>query len=100
MKISMLPCVMPMVQILLISYFGMVLFCPFILFATVSSHCFGLPVVAFPKRNLLISYRYSQAGTPTLKVTSSYSPEAHTFTLKFRYEIVDNFYYFLLWYHC
>lgn len=30
-----------------------VLFCLLVLFATVSSHCLGLPVVAFPKRNLL-----------------------------------------------
>uniref|UniRef100_A0A0C9RN16 Puromycin-sensitive aminopeptidase n=1 Tax=Wollemia nobilis TaxID=56998 RepID=A0A0C9RN16_9CONI len=30
---------------------------------------------------------YSQAGTPVLKVTSSYDSEAHTYTLKFRQEI-------------
>lgn len=28
--------------------------------------------------------RYSQAGTPSLKVTSSYDAEAHTFSLRFR----------------
>ena len=30
-------------------------------------------------------HRYSQAGTPLVKVNSSYNPEAHTFSLKFRY---------------
>ncbi|KAF7828257.1 puromycin-sensitive aminopeptidase isoform X1 [Senna tora] len=30
---------------------------------------------------------YSQAGTPFVKVNSSYNPEAHTFTLKFSQEI-------------
>eukprot|EP01018_Ginkgo_biloba_P034330 Gb_40952 [translate_table: standard] len=30
---------------------------------------------------------YSQSGTPVLKVTSSYNPEARTYTLKFRQEI-------------
>lgn len=28
--------------------------------------------------------RYSQAGTPIIKVNSSYNPEAHTFSLKIR----------------
>ncbi|OIV93551.1 hypothetical protein TanjilG_28708 [Lupinus angustifolius] len=30
---------------------------------------------------------YSQAGTPTVKVKTSYNPEAHTFSLKFSQEI-------------
>ncbi|KAL5538266.1 hypothetical protein UlMin_045973 [Ulmus minor] len=30
---------------------------------------------------------YSQAGTPLVKVTSSYDPEAHTFSLKFSQEV-------------
>ncbi|KAK3004814.1 hypothetical protein RJ639_017927 [Escallonia herrerae] len=30
---------------------------------------------------------YSQAGTPLVKVTSSYNPEAHTFSLKFSQEV-------------
>lgn len=29
-------------------------------------------------------YRYSQAGTPSLKVTSTYDAEAKTYSLKFR----------------
>lgn len=34
---------------------------------------------------LLGTFRYSQAGTPSVKVTSHYNAEARTFTLKFRY---------------
>jgi aminopeptidase N len=30
-------------------------------------------------------YRYSQAGTPVVKVNTSYNAEGHTFTLKIRY---------------
>jgi len=29
--------------------------------------------------------RYSQAGTPVVKVNTSYNPEGHTFSLKIRY---------------
>ena len=32
-------------------------------------------------------YRYSQAGTPVVKVSSSYNAEARTYSLKFRYTL-------------
>ena len=39
--------------------------------------------------------RYSQAGTPVVKVNTSYNPEAHTFSLKFRYTSVNFHFSFL-----
>lgn len=41
-------------------------------------------------------YRYSQAGTPIVKVKSSYDPEARTFSLKFRYKCSKSIIFVLL----
>ncbi|KAI7747638.1 hypothetical protein M8C21_032531 [Ambrosia artemisiifolia] len=51
-------------------------------FYTVTVYEKGAEVVRMYK-TLLGSQGYSQAGTPVVKVTSSYNAEAHTFSLKF-----------------
>lgn len=62
-------------QILLISYNGIHL-----------SQFFEFPSDVFSTYILVqLNCRYSQAGTPVVKVASSYNAEARTFSLKFRY---------------
>lgn len=69
--------------------------CRFLQFLTVVCTClyflcwFIISVYLFTSMLMLwfvikINFRYSKAGTPTVKVTSSYNAEARTYSLRFR----------------
>lgn len=75
-KTFLLPCEMQMMQILLIFYYGMD--CHLLIW--VVSDSFNANVFTYNE-----NFRYSQAGTPRVKVTSSYNAETRAYSLKFRY---------------
>jgi len=46
------------------------------------SHCYVMVICILPYEQM---FRYSQAGTPVVKVKTSYNSEAYTFSLNIRY---------------
>lgn len=77
-----------MMLILLISYYGLY---PLFVSFEFSTDSFDGQLF-----NVQLKYRYSQAGTPRVKVTSSYNAETRTFSLKFRYTCWDFSFSFLV----